>query len=649
MFLEHDSGKSIYRFPHGAAETESTVRLRLTVQSRGIPDEVFCVINNTKVLMHYCFDLAGSRVFECTVKLPDSPGLVFYYFYAAADGESVYYGNNSYALGGRGSHYENEPSLYYQITVYEKGFDTPSWMKNAIVYQIFPDRFFREGDTPFHGHTHKWGDEPFYKNEQFGGTYLSNDFFGGTLKGIEKKLDYLSELGITAVYLNPIFKAFSNHRYDTGDYETVDETLGTNKDFNELCKKASEKGIKIILDGVFSHTGADSRYFNKYNNYNSVGAYQSQDSPFYKWYSFRSFPDCYDSWWGFETLPNVNELEEDFVDYIAENKNSIIKKWLREGAMGWRLDVADELPDEFIRILRKSMKEENPDALLIGEVWEDASNKVSYGVQREFLWGKELDSVMNYVFREAVLDFLTGGSAELFSMRINSMLENYPKPALYSAMNLISTHDVPRALTVLSDAPDFRSLSRETQHDFLISPEKKELAEKRMQLATILQMTLPGAPTLYYGDEAGLYGYADPFNRTCFPWGNENSVLTECVKKYARLRNENPCLRTGDYLTLYYFNGVICYMRSIENGKDIFGNECEDGTIAVIINSRGNDEYTELDLNRFGVSEVTDAFSGEKYEYNHKICLSIPAYSAKVLRLERNGTECIKIQSTQPR
>ena len=615
------------------------------MQSVGIPDEVYCIFNNKSVPMYYSFDLSGSRVYECIAELPDSPGLVFYYFYVIADGEKKFYGNNKLALGGLGEESSDKPSLCYQITVYEKGFDTPDWMKNAIVYQIFPDRFFRGNNTPFHGHARNWGEEPFYRADQFGGAYLSNDFFGGTLKGIQEKLSYLKELGITAVYLNPIFKAFSNHRYDTGDYEKTDETLGTNEDFKELCKEAENSGIKIILDGVFSHTGADSRYFNKYGSFDGVGAYQSENSPYYSWYNFSLFPDKYDSWWGFDTLPNVNELDENFVNYIAEGKNSIIKKWLRLGAFGWRLDVADELPDEFIEKLRRAVKEENPDALLLGEVWEDASNKVSYGVQRKFLWGKWLDSVMNYVFRTAVLEFLTGFDAGLFSMRINSMLENYPKPALYSCMNLLSTHDVPRALTVLSDAPDFRSLSRNEQHDYLIPPEKKALAEKRMLLATIVQMTMPGAPCIYYGDEAGMYGYADPFNRACFPWGKENNELSECVKRFAKLRNENACLRTGEYNTIYYFNGVICYMRSIENEKDVFGKKSENGTFIIIINSKENSEYISLDLDRFGISRITDAFSGEEFEYNHKISLSLPGLSARVLRLERNGTECIKIPS----
>ena len=645
MYLEHNSWKKIYRHPHGALETKSTVRLRVAVQSVGIPDEVFCVLNNKSVQMHYSFDMSGSRVYECSAELPDSSGLVFYYFYVIADGEKKFYGNNKAALGGLGEESFEKPSLYYQITVYEKGFDTPDWMKNAIVYQIFPDRFFRGNKTPFHGHERNWGEEPFYRADQFGGKYLSNDFFGGTLKGIEEKLPYLKELGITAIYLNPIFKAFSNHRYDTGDYEIIDETLGTNEDFKALCKKAKDSDIKIILDGVFSHTGADSRYFNKYGNFDGVGAYQSENSPYYSWYNFSSFPDKYDSWWGFDTLPNVNELDENFVGFIAENKNSVIKKWLRLGASGWRLDVADELPDEFIEKLRRAVKEENPEALLLGEVWEDASNKVSYGVQRKFLWGNWLDSVMNYVFRTAVLDYLTGFDAGLFSMRINSMLENYPKPSLYSSMNLISSHDVPRALTVLSDAPDFRSLSRNEQHDYLIPPEKKALAEKRMLLATIIQMTMPGAPCIYYGDEAGMYGYADPFNRQCFPWGNENSETQECVKKFAALRNENACLRTGKYDTLYYFNGVICYMRSIENEKDIFGKKSENGTFIIIINSKENSEYVSLELDRFAASRITDAFSGEDFNYNHKISLDVPGISARVLRVERNGTECIKIPS----
>lgn len=647
MQSEHNSGELIYRKPFGACPVNTKIRLRIAVKSFSIPEKVICVTQKCEITMHYAFETNGSRMYECFIETPSSPGLIFYYFHIWADGEQWYYGNNSLHLGGIGELYSAPPESRFQITVYSKEYKTPDWMKNAIVYQIFPDRFYRGNDTPFHGIQRKWEDEPYYLPEQFGGNYLSNDFFGGNFEGIRQKLPYLAELGITAVYLNPISKAFSNHRYDTGDYENPDPLLGSVEDFEKLTKEAKKLGIRIILDGVFSHTGADSRYFNKYNNYDSVGAYQSKDSPYYSWYNFSEFPDKYESWWGFDTLPNVNELDENFLSYIATDKDSVICKWLRRGVDGLRLDVADELPDGFIRILRRAIKNEKDDALLIGEVWEDASNKVSYGTQRRFLWGDELDSVMNYVFREAVLSYLTTTDARLFSMRINSLLENYPPQALYAAMNLISSHDVPRALTVLADSPDFRTLTREQQHDYVIVPEKLALAKRRMVLAIALQMTMPGAPTVYYGDEKGMHGYADPFNRAPMDWKSEPCELSRQTKILAKLRNENPCLRTGFYKTLYYQDGVICYMRSIENGQDAFGASYTDGSIIVIINASDSSSHLTLNLDRFYTERVKDALCDAIICEGGTLSLSLEPLSYRVLIPERKNDICTKIPDTQ--
>lgn len=645
MQLEHDSGKIIYRNPLGACPVGTKVKLSLSVRSYSIPESVYLFISGQKIPMYFSFEQSGSRMYECLVEMPQNPTLVFYYFSASADGETLFYGNNSLCLGGMGESYVYEPQKHFQLTVYKKDFHTPDWMKNAIVYQIFPDRFYRSGNTPFHGIERNWGEEPFYLPEQFGGEYLSNDFFGGNFEGIRKKLPYLQDLGITAIYLNPIGKAFSNHRYDTGDYETPDETLGTTEDFKKLSLEAEKLGIKIILDGVFSHTGADSRYFNKYGHYASIGAYQGEESPYYSWYNFTHFPDKYDSWWGFDTLPNVNELDENFVSYIAKNKDSVIKKWLRMGASGFRLDVADELPDEFISILRKELKEEKEDALLIGEVWEDASNKESYGKRRRFLLGEELDSVMNYVFRSALLSYLKDGDASLFSMRLASLLENYPLEALYSAMNLISSHDVPRALTSLSDAPSFRSLSRKEQHDYVIPPEKLSLAKRRMVLAIALQMTLPGAPTIYYGDEIAMTGYADPFNRAPMDWEKEECEITRQMKLFTKLRNENMCLRTGFYTLLYYKDGVICFMRSIENKKDVFGKEGKNKSMIILVNAKDCHSTVNLSLDRFFVTGITDSLSGEVISTQHTLSLTMEPLSYRVFNAERTNEKCIKIQS----
>ncbi len=645
MKLEHNSRKDIYRMPFGAVPCETKIRLRIAVESAGIPERAVCIVNGTEALMHYCFDMNGTRIYECDITSGGESGLIFYYFIITADGETVFYGNNENHLGGDGQIYSSEPESKYQITVYERGYETPDWMKNAVVYQIFPDRFYNKNSNISHGIKRSWNEEPFYTAAQFGGEYLSNDFFGGTLSGIEEKLPYLKKLGVSVIYLNPIFKSFSNHRYDTSDYETIDENLGTNEDFASLASAAEKMGIRLILDGVFSHTGADSKYFNKYGHFDSIGAYQSKDSPYYSWYNFKNFPDDYDSWWGFETLPNVNELDEKYLDYIVRGKNAVAKLWLRRGASGWRLDVADELPDEFIAEFRKSIKSEKSDSMLIGEVWEDASNKISYGKRRRFLWGNGLDSVMNYVFRTAVCDYLVGEDSSLFTERICSMLENYPPQSLYTAMNLISSHDVPRAMTVFSGAPDFRTMDRAAQHDYFMPHDSWCLALKRMVLAIAIQMTMPGAPCIYYGDEAGMCGYADPFNRMTFPWGHENAMLADQTEKLAAFRNAHQCLRTGSFEMLYYVGAACCYMRSIKQ-NDVFGKAFPDESIVVLINASQNESaHMFLDLARFGAASMTDVFSGEKAEYNCGIEIDAPALSYRIFILERKKTECTKIQS----
>ncbi len=634
MQLEHNSHNLLYREPFGACKTGTQVRLRLFCDASVSAKKAVCVANDVHIDMQVAFCNKDGTMYECSLKTSDVPTLIFYWFYVKTQTETLYLGNNTLSLGGVGEKYSSTPDNPFQITVYDKDFKTPDWMKNAVVYQIFPDRFSRGKDTPFHGIRRIWGEEPYYRTEQFGKEYLSNDFFGGNFDGIEKKLPYLKELGITAVYLNPISKAFSNHRYDTGDYEIPDETLGTTEDFKSLCRKAQDMGIKIILDGVYSHTGSDSKYFNKNGNYDSTGAYQSENSPYSSWYSFEKFPDKYDSWWGFETLPNVNELDKSYTGYILQNKDSVIKKWLSRGAMGFRLDVADELPDEFIKIFRKELKKTSPDALLIGEVWEDASNKISYGKRRGFLLGHELDSVMNYVFRKAVLDYLLDCDSRLFGMRIMSLLENYPPEALYSAMNLISSHDVPRALTVLSGAPDFRSLSREQQHEVCLTDEMLYYAGRRMVLAIFLQMTLPGAPIVYYGDERGMYGYADPFNRCCINWDSKDDVLFSQTKMLSSFRGRTPCLRTGAFKIIYNSDGIIAFVRYITNGTDIFGNTSTDGSVLSIVNPTEKEKDLFLDLSEFS-DKISDALSGEEISPSSVLNLRLEPFSYRLLSLER--------------
>ena len=456
----------------------------------------------------------------------------------------------------------------WQLTVYSKDFTTPDWLKGGTFYQIFPDRFNFSGkkkkNVPSDRILREDRDgEPEWRPTPEG-KVLNNDYFCGDLKGIEEKLSYLADLGVTCLYLNPIFESQSNHRYDTSDYSKIDSLLGTEKDFRSLCKKAEGLSISVILDGVFSHTGDDSIYFNKYGRYGDSGAYRSKESEYYSWYKFINYPDEYHSWWGISILPEIKEESPDFIEFIAGEKG-IARKWLKAGARGWRLDVADELPDVFLDEFRKAVKTENPEALVLGEVWEDASNKFSYGERRRYFGGKQLDSVMNYPFAEAIISFIRSGRVEGFSGKILTILENYPKCCTDVLMNHIGTHDTMRAITRLAgESCEYRD--RQWQSEHFLSEKQYELGVKLLKLASVIQFTLPGVPCIYYGDEAGMEGYKDPFNRKCYPWGKENKELLEHYRSLGQMRKGCSCLKDGEYSTVSEMLGCLAFVR--KNGDD---------------------------------------------------------------------------------
>lgn len=464
---------------------------------------------------------------------------------------------------GTASLTESEDAPRWQLTVYDPAFDTPRWIAGGIMYQIFPDRFARSGREKDGVPADRvlrddWGGEPVWRPDE-SGRVRNNDYFGGDLRGIEQRLDRLKELGVTCLYLNPIFEAHSNHRYDTADYSRVDPLLGTEEDFRSLAAAARSVGIRLMLDGVFSHTGADSVYFNREGRYPGPGAYQSPQSPYAGWYRFERWPDDYDSWWGFDTLPEVQETDPGFMQAIL-GTDGVVRRWLRAGASGWRLDVADELPDEFLDALRAAVKAESPDALVLGEVWEDASNKTSYGRLRRYLLGRQLDSVMNYPFRNAVLDILRGGDAANFVRRVLDVVENYPPMVLRGLMNHIGTHDTERALTALAGEAA-RGRGRDWQAAQRLNEEQRQRGLRLMRLASALQYTLPGVPCVYYGDEAGMEGYRDPFNRGCYPWGEEDAGLLQWYRRLGQLRRASACLAEGAFIPLIASGSALAYER----------------------------------------------------------------------------------------
>lgn len=477
------------------------------------------------------------------------PGLFFYYFRICTQ-------NERFRLFRQGTDTNMEAGDLWQLSCVTDTMPVPEEFQGRVFYQIFPDRFHQAGQcdcteklTPYWIHADKT-EMPVYLPDE-NGEVLNNDFYGGNLNGIREKLPYLKELGVGAIYLNPIFMAFSTHRYDTADYSRIDPMLGTDEDFKALCDAAHALDIKIILDGVFSHTGSDSTYFRH--------AISDERSLYRKWYQFKTYPTDYVSWWGFKTLPTIDKSSESFMDYIFGAEDSILAKWLKLGADGFRLDVVDELPDGFLMKLRLRLRELDPKALLIGEVWEDASNKIAYGVRRRYFTDGQLDSVMNYPWRTAILRFCRGeddGSG--LKWAVMNLAENYPAAVLNTNLNLLSSHDVPRAITDLIDPVNGE---REELAKRVMTKAQLELGKKRFKLASFLQFTLPGCPCVYYGDEAGMTGYRDPFNRGYYPWGKEDADLQEHIRELARLK-QNEVLRFGTVEVLEAGKNKITYRRS---------------------------------------------------------------------------------------
>ena len=513
------------------------------------------------------------------------------------------------APDGRTSVLCNERQGGFRLTVYDQSFETPDWMKQGVMYQIFPDRFARDGgDTAERGfaahramgqtiHVHASWDEPveWERNLPDGG-YAPIDFYGGTLKGIAEKLPELQALGVTVLYLNPITECASNHRYDTGNYENVDPILGSNEDFSALCEAARTLGIRVMLDGVFAHTGADSKYFNRDRHYPGAGAYNSIHSPYRGWYCFDdSLTFGYRCWWNFPELPTVNTESPVWRRHVISGENSVVKTWLRRGAAGSRLDVADELSDDALEEIRRSVKEESPDAAVLGEVWEDAVTKESYHRRRTYALGKALDSVMNYPLRQALMTFLReqGDARDLRDLLLDQRM-NYPQPMYYSLMNLTGSHDIERTRTALAIDFEARDTTREYQAGYVVPAERYALAARRQRLIAALQFALPGLPSVYYGDEVGMTGFCDPFNRA--PYHEEDAEIRPWYQLLANLRLAHPALRTGAVGVFAPALDVIAVLRTTANGADAFDNGQPRETFLTLVNRSGKEIQTALNL-----------------------------------------------------
>ena len=529
------------------------------------------------------------------------------------DGRQVWFGKN-------GLQDTPEKMARWQLTVYEPT-PVPPWFGEGVTYQIFPDRF-RRVSMPDVSHMvgrrwlhSAWEDEPVYLPEE-NGEVTNRDFFGGSLPGITEKLDYLKSLHVTTLYLNPIFEAASNHRYDTADYRSIDPLLGTEEDFRTLCREAHERGMRVIVDGVFNHTGSNSRYFNAEGYYPELGAAQSRESPYFGWYSFHPWPAQYDAWWGVRTLPAVNEERPDYRDFIFGGEDSVVRRWLRCGADGWRLDVADELPGDFIEGIRTAMDAEKPGAYLLGEVWEDGSNKIAYSRRRRYLLGRETHGLMNYPFRTALLTWLGGGDAAAFRESMETLRENYPPEAFYSAMNFLGTHDTPRILTLLG-AAQTPGTKRE-RAAYRLSPDERTQGTRKLRLAAMLLYTFPGSPTVFYGDEAGMEGFEDPLNRRTFPWGREDERLTAYFRTLGLLRSQRESLRRGVLRYLYAAGGGLVIQRCCGGERTVTALNAGTSPLPVTLDWDG--------------STAMDGVTGQRFlSVNGKVRLTLPPLDGVIL------------------
>lgn len=624
--IYHNSFNNMYRSPIGAIpqDTEVTLKIRTDGEFDSCRLRLWTHEDKEKL-----FTMNKSDVgFQISIKF-ENIGICWYYFILTKNNKDIFYCCKEGFTGGEG----REVSFFdgsFQITVYDKNLKTPHWFKNSIMYQIFPDRFNRRGIITKENmsriiHTN-WHEKPYYLE-----TGSSNyDFFGGNFNGIKDKLKYLKELGIDVIYLNPIFESSSNHRYDTGDYMKLDYLLGSEEEFKELLDCAKKVEINIILDGVFNHTGSDSKYFNKLGRYEDIGAFQSIESLYYTWYKFRDFPNQYDCWWGIDTLPNINKTDESFKDYIYKSDKSVINKWMKLGVKGWRLDVADELPNDFIEEFYSKVKKVDQEAVVIAEVWEDASNKRSYGKMRKYVQGKQFDSIMNYPLRNLIIDFIANGhyeegtvhrniDANELTQRLLNLYNNYPREIFYSLMNFLSTHDTHRIMTIFEDSDNEKTLNKKAQAEYLPSREQFNIGVKRLKIAWALIATFPGVPCIYYGDEIGLEGYKDPFNRCTYPWGNEDLELFEFFKKMNNIRKENKALVEGDFIPLYSKDDVIAYERKLKEESLIFILNRNIVKAAIIpIDSKYN--YFDVD-------------SGEKLvPINNKISINIGPLAFRIIK-----------------
>lgn len=500
--------------------------------------------------------------YEIEYKTTEKDGL-YYYTFVFPNGYGAFfcepYNNVDFKIS-------DTDNCRFSLLVYEKEFTTPKWLGRGVMYHLFTDRFFKgNGEVDYRNDSvldPDWDNGVPQYAKRSGDPVSNNVFFGGNLWGVAEKLPYLKSLGVSVIYLSPIFSAYSNHKYDTSDYMTVDGGFGGEAAFDNLLSRAKKEGIRIILDGVFNHTGDDSIYFDVKHRYN--GAVSNPDSPYRDWYNWKQYPDEYECWWGIRILPRLNHGNDSCRSYFT-GKDGVIEKYIKKGISGWRLDVADELSDRVLDEIRTAAKNTDKEAVIIGEVWENAAEKTAYGQRRRYLRGKQLDSVMNYPFRNAAIAFAKYGDAEQLYDVLTAIYGSYPRCVSDRLMNIIGTHDTERILTVLGGEED-QGYDNGVLANKRLTPREKEAAIPLLKIAATLQFTVYGIPSLYYGDEAGVEGYHDPFCRMPYPWGREDSEILEYYRFLGQLRSKYKAFDSGDFTIVAHGSDYIVYDR--ENRKD---------------------------------------------------------------------------------
>lgn len=542
--IHYNAWQLEFKRPFGALQAGNNVQFSVKVDCQSVTQVAVGVtkLDENTVFYPLTQDENEPGRYTGEIKITTS-GLYHYYFRVRRENDTALYLGHLH--GGTGKETTDISKVEpFQLTCYDRQVPRPEWYRNAVFYQIFPDRFANgnphgeiDGKKPNTFLYATTADRPMYIYDE-NHKIARWDFYGGNLRGIIAKLPYLKRLGVTALYLNPIFEASSNHRYDTNDYLKIDPMLGTEEDFKTLITMLHKNDMHLILDGVFNHVGKNSRYFNAGHLYGEqTGAANDKNSSYYEWFNFKHYPDQYDCWWGVDDLPTVNKDNPSYQQFIYGERGSVLTKWNDLGIDGWRLDVADELPDDFLRAIRRNL-DRYDDRILIGEVWEDASSKVSYGHRRPYVSGDNLYGTMNYPLRQWVINFLQGhGELVKVGEDLLTLVENYPRNFLLDCLNNLGTHDTERILTVLNQSVPM------------------------VKIAFALLFNLPGIPCVYYGDEAGVEGGKDPDNRRYFPWGRENTELQKTVHYWSDIRQECEALKEGQTGVMVAGNEVLGLIR----------------------------------------------------------------------------------------